>query len=194
AFIQSRADFRSGNSFNDALYQSRRHKDRSLAITLLIDISGSTDGWISTNRRVIDVEREALLLVCVALESLGEPYSVMAFSGDGKHAVKTWQIKSFDEHFSNQIALRISALEPDRYTRTGTAIRHTTAQLMRRAEIHKLLLLLSDGKPNDQDIYEGRYGLEDTRQAITEAKLQGIQPFCLTIDRLAPDYLPKIFG
>lgn len=194
AFIQSRADFRSGNSFNDALYQSRRHKDRSLAITLLIDISGSTDGWISANRRVIDVEREALLLVCVALENLGEPYAVMAFSGDGKHAVKTWQIKSFDEHFSNHIALRISALEPDRYTRTGTATRHATAQLMRRSETHKLLLLLSDGKPNDQDIYEGRYGLEDTRQAINEAKMQGIQPFCLTIDRLAPDYLPKIFG
>ena len=194
AFIQSRADFRSGNSFNDALYQSRRVKDRSLAITLLIDISGSTDGWISANRRVIDVEREALLLVCVALEGLGEPYSVMAFSGDGKHAVKTWQLKSFDEQFSNQIALRISALEPDRYTRTGTAIRHTSSLLMRRQETHKLLLLLSDGKPNDQDIYEGRYGLEDTRQAITEAKLQGIQPFCLTIDRAAPSYLPKIFG
>jgi nitric oxide reductase NorD protein len=194
AFIHSRADFRSGNSFNDALYQSRRNKDRSLAITLLIDISGSTDGWISTNRRVIDVEREALLLVCVALETLGEPYSVLAFSGDGKHAVKMLQIKSFDEHFSNQIALRISALEPDRYTRTGAAIRHATTQLMRRSEIHKLLLLLSDGKPNDQDVYEGRYGLEDTRQAVTEAKLQGIQPFCLTIDRLAPGYLPAIFG
>ena len=194
AYITGRADFRAGNYFTDALYQTRRTSDRSLAITLLIDISGSTDGWISTNRRVIDVEREALLLVCIALESMGEPYSVLAFSGDGIHAVKVQQIKSFNEHFSNDIALRISALEPERYTRVGAALRHATAQLMQTPAAHKLLLLLSDGKPHDNDVYEGRYGVEDTRQAVTEAKLQGIYPFCLTIDRQAASYLRGIFG
>lgn len=194
AYITNRADFRAGNHFTDALYQTRRTSDRSLAVTLLIDISGSTDGWISNNRRVIEVEREALLLVCKALESVGEPYSVLAFSGDGVHAVKIQQIKSFGERFNNEIALRISALEPERYTRVGAALRHATAQLMQTSAAHKLLLLLSDGKPHDNDIYEGRYGVEDTRQAVTEAKLQGIYPFCLTIDRQAADYLPGIFG
>lgn len=194
AYITNRADFRAGNHFNEALYQTRRNQDRSLAITLLIDISGSTDGWVSAHRRVIDVEREALLLVCIALESMGEPYSVQAFSGNGVHAVHVQQIKSFNEHFSNQVALRISALEPERYTRVGAALRHTTTHLMQTAAEHKLLLLLSDGKPNDNDIYEGRYGVEDTRQAVIEAKMQGIRAFCLTIDRQAPNYLSGIFG
>ena len=161
---------------------------------LLIDVSGSTDGWISANRRVIDVEREALLLVCIALEGMGEPYSVQAFSGKGPHAVTVRTLKQFDEQYGNDIARRIAALEPEQYTRAGAAIRHSSTTLMREPAAHRLLLLLSDGKPNDVDRYDGRYGLEDTRQAVTEAKLQGIFPFCLTVDRNAPTYLPAVFG
>lgn len=194
AYITNRADFKAGANFNEALYQTYRTTDRNMATTLLIDISGSTDGWVTSHRRVIDVEREALLLVCIALESLREPYSVLAFSGNGMHSVHIQQIKGFEEPFSNEIALRISALEPERYTRVGAALRHATAQLMLNPSSHKLLLLLSDGKPNDQDIYEGRYGVEDTRQAVVEAKMQGIRPFCLTIDRQAASYLPSTFG
>ncbi len=76
----------------------------------------------------------------------------------------------------------------------GAALRHTTARLMSRNAEHRLLLLLSDGKPNDMDLYEGRYGVEDSRQAVAEARIQGIHPFCVTVDRHAPDYMPRIFG
>src|SRR5690554_6253319 len=194
AYTDSYADFRAGNPMADALYQTRRVKDRNIAITLLIDISGSTDSWISNNRRIIDVEREALLLVCIALESMGEAYSVQAFSGEGRHAVTLRQIKDFDENYSNDVALRIAALEPERYTRASAALRHASTQLMRMPAAHRLLLLLSDGKPNDNDGYEGRYGVEDMCKAVTEAKAQGVFPFCLTIDRQAANYLPGIFG
>ncbi|WP_460164621.1 VWA domain-containing protein [Pseudomonas sp. S2_F03] len=159
-----------------------------------MDVSGSTDSWLSCHRRVIDVEREALLLVCVALESLGEPYSVLAFSGEGPERVTIRTLKAFDERYSHEVGRRIAALEPERYTRAGAALRHASTLLMREAATHRLLLLLSDGKPNDVDQYEGRYGVEDTRQAVTEAKLQGIYPFCLTIDRQAANYLPAVFG
>lgn len=194
AYIDSYADFHAGGSLSDALYQTRRTAERDLAITLLIDISGSTDGWISANRRIIDVEREALLLVCIALDGMGEPYAVQAFSGEGPDAVIVRQVKDFDEQFSNDVALRISALEPEHYTRAGAAIRHASNGLLQQAASHRLLLLLSDGKPNDKDEYEGRYGVEDLRQAVTEASLQGISTFCLTIDRQASSYLPKVFG
>ncbi len=194
AYIDSYADFRAGNAMADALYQLRRNRDRCIAISLLIDISGSTDGWVSRNHRVIDVEREALLLVCIALESMGEPFSVLAFSGEGPHGVSIRPIKGFKEHYSHETALKISALEPEQYTRTGAALRHATAELMQVQATHRLLVLLSDGKPNDIDHYEGRYGVEDMRMAVIEAKLQGISPFCLTIDRHAADYLPGIFG
>jgi len=194
AYIDSYADFRAGSPMAEGLYQTRRTKDRNIAITLLIDISGSTDSWIANNRRIIDVEREALLLVCIALESMGEAYSVQAFSGEGRHAVTLRQIKDFDESFSNDIALKIAALEPERYTRAGAALRHASAKLMHMPAAHRLLLLLSDGKPNDNDGYEGRYGVEDMCKAVNEAKAQGIFPFCLTIDRQAANYLPGIFG
>ena len=194
AYIDSYADFRAGGSLSDALYQNRRTAERDLAITLLIDVSGSTDGWVSAGRRIIDVEREALLVVCIALESLNEPYAVQAFSGEGPDAVIVRQLKRFDEPFSQEVALHISALEPEHYTRAGAAIRHASSELLQQPATHRLLLLLSDGKPNDKDEYEGRYGVEDMRQAVTEANLQGISTFCLTIDRQAANYLPTVFG
>ncbi len=194
AFIEAQADFRAGLPMSAALYQSHRRNQRDLAILLLIDISGSTDGWIAAHRRVIDVEREALLLVCIALAELREPYAVQAFSGHGPQAVTVDIVKGFDEAYGHDIALRIAGLEPDQYTRVGAAIRHASAELMRRPASHRLLLLLSDGKPNDIDLYDGRYGVEDTRQAVIEAKLQGISPFCLTVDRNGSSYLPAVFG
>ena len=194
ACIDAQADRRAGLPMPQALYRSQRRARRDLAILLLIDVSGSTDGWVSAQRRVIDVEREALLLVCIALDALGEPYAVQAFSGDGPHAVTVRTLKRFDEPYANAVALRIAALEPEQATRTGAAIRHATATLRREPAAQRLLLLLSDGKPNDVDVYEGRYGIEDTREAVTEARLEGVAPFCLTVDRHAAAYLPAVFG
>lgn len=192
--VDAIADLRAGANLPERLYQRCRPAERSLAITLLVDVSGSTDGWVSAMRRVIDVEREALLLVSIALRELGEPYAVEAFSGRGPHHVTVRRIKDFDQAYGNDVALRIASLEPEQYTRAGAAIRHATASLMRQPASDRLLLVLSDGKPNDIDEYEGRYGAEDMRQAVTEARLQGLAPFCLTIDRQAADYLPRIFG
>lgn len=194
ACVDARADFRAGLPMAQGLYQSTRLTRRDMAITLLIDVSGSTDSWISEQRRVIDVEREALLLVCHALQALREPYSVLAFSGEGPDNVVVREIKTFDEPFGDSVALKIVALEPEHYTRAGAALRHATAGLMQRSARHRLLLLLSDGKPNDIDEYDGRYGAEDMRQSVAEARMQGIYPFCLTIDRHAASYLPQVFG
>lgn len=194
ACVEGRADLRAGGFLRDGLYEARRPGRRNIAICLLVDASGSTDGFIGGNRRIIDVEREALLLVCVALEGIGEPFSVMAFSGEGPHGVTLRMLKDFDETYGDQVALRIAGLEPERYTRAGAAIRHASTLLMRQPAEHRLLLMLSDGKPNDADRYDGRFGVEDMRQAVTEARLQGIFPFCLTVDLQAPAYLPQVFG
>lgn len=194
AYTDSISDYRAGLPMAQAVYQSYRPAKRDMAIMLLMDISGSTDGWVSGNRRVIDVEREALLLVCVALQGMNEPYSVLGFSGEGPQQVMVKAIKEFNEPYSSIIGRRIASLEPELYTRSGAAIRHASSMLMGQTAQHRLLLLLSDGKPNDIDEYEGRYGVEDMRQAVAEARLQGIHSFCLTIDRHAANYLPKVFG
>lgn len=194
AYIAAYADLRAGLAMPQALYQSCRQARRDMAILLLVDVSGSTDGWISAQKRVIDVEREALLLVSIALQGLREPYSLLSFSGEGPHGVQLRGVKSFEEDFGPAVARRIAMLEPQHYTRSGAAIRHATTMLMGQPARHRLLMLLSDGKPNDIDAYEGRYGVEDTRQAVTEARLQGINSFCLTVDRQAANYLPAVFG
>src|SRR5690606_21450588 len=108
---------------------------------------------------------------------------VLAFSGEGPGGVTIRNVKNFEERYGHDIELRIAGLEPERYTRAGAAIRHATALLMREQAHHRLLLILSDGKPNDMDHYDGRYGVEDMRQSVIEARLQGISTFCLTIDR-----------
>ena len=194
AYVASYADRRAGRAADDRLYEAIRPARRDVAIALLVDISGSTDSWITQNLRVIDVEKEALLVVCDALEALGDPYTIMAFSGEGPEGVTVLPLKHFDERSSVIVQRRIAALEPDRYTRIGAALRHATALLMRKPARHRLLLVLSDGKPNDIDRYEGRYGVEDARQSVAEARLQGLHPFCVTVDRHAPAYMPRIFG
>ena len=194
ACIDALADCRAGLPMAQALYSAERRARRDMAVLLLIDVSGSTDGWVSSHRRVIDVEREALLLVSIALAAMGQPYAVQAFSGQGRQSVTLRNVKRFDELYSTGVALRIAALEPEQYTRAGAAIRHASATLMGQPAAHRLLLLLSDGKPNDADGYEGRYGVEDMRMAVVEAKTQGIAPFCLTVDRQAASYLPAVFG
>jgi len=125
---------------------------------------------------------------------LGERHAIYGFRSQGAERVDLLVVKSFAEAPGAGVRQRIGALEPDGYTRLGAALRHATALLCREPARHRLLLLLSDGRPNDVDQYEGRYGLEDTRQAVLEARLQGVKPFCLTIDREAPRYAGRMFG
>ncbi len=194
AFVTAWADARAGGATEDRLYERVRPGRRDVAISLLVDVSGSTDSWIADHGRIIDVEKEALVLVCEALDALGDRYNLLAFSGEGPRGVDLRRLKDFSEGYGQAVRERIAGLEPDRYTRLGGAVRHATAVLCREHARHRLLLVLSDGKPNDVDEYEGRYGVEDARQAVVEARLQGLSTFCLTVDREAPVYLPRIFG
>ena len=194
ACVRALVDQWTGHAVDDRLYIAVRPARRGLAIALLIDISGSTDEWIDARRRVIDVEKVALLLASEALDALGDLYAILTFSGKGRANVRMRTIKGFDEVNGPGVRRRITALAPEGYTRAGAAIRHAAALLARQPAAHRLLLIISDGKPNDVDAYEGLAGVEDTRQAINETRRSGVYPFCLTIDRQGQDYLGRIFG
>lgn len=176
------------------LYSQERPGRREVAVALLLDASGSTDAWVTKTQRVIDVAKEAALCFCEALASLGDRHALYAFSGCGPDDVRVWVPKRFDEPYGERARARLGALEPDRFTRLGGPIRHVTARLCRVPARIRLLLLLSDGKPNDEDAYEGEYGIEDARQALVEARTLGVRPFCITIDREGSSYLPRLFG
>jgi nitric oxide reductase NorD protein len=194
AYVTAFADWRARRWGDDRFYTAARPARRDLALALLVDVSASTDAWVAGSQRIIDVEKESLIVLLEALAALGDRHAALAFSGEGPGRVRVMTIKAFDEPGGVVVRRRVAALEPDGYTRAGAAIRHASALLAGQAARHRLLLILSDGKPNDVDAYSGRHGIEDTRQAVAEARLQGLVPFCLTVDREAPTYMPSIFG
>jgi nitric oxide reductase NorD protein len=144
-------------------------------------------------RRIIDVEKEALVLMAEALEGLGDAYAVYGFSGYGRDQVDFFVIKEFMEHYDARVQGRIAAIKPHRSTRMGPAIRHAIHKLASQEARVKLLLLLSDGYPQDFDYGKDRkskeYGIQDTTMALHETRLKGIQTFCLTVDPAGHDYL-----
>jgi len=194
AYVGAFADWRASHASDDRFYTATRPARRDLALMLLVDVSASTDSWVSGGHRIIDVEKESLIVLLEALDALGDRHAAVAFSGEGPGAVRVLTVKDFGEPVGAEVQRRVAALEPDGYTRTGAALRHASALLARQPARHRLLLMLTDGKPNDVDHYPGRYGIQDTRQAVAEARLQGLVPFCLTVDREAPAYMPSIFG
>ncbi len=193
-YVKAAADVRAGVTVEDRLYVEMRHARRELSVALLVDTSASTDAWVSGGQRIVDVEKDALLVVCEALAALGDRHAIYAFSGHGPEHVALVALKRFTESRGEDVTRRVAALDADGYTRVGTAIRHVTAALAAERSERRLLLVLSDGKPNDIDEYEGRYGVEDARQSVAEARAQDVHVFCLTVDREAPRYASRIFG
>ncbi|HEU4629258.1 MAG TPA: VWA domain-containing protein [Gemmatimonadaceae bacterium] len=194
ACVRALVERRAGQSPDDRLYQTVRAARPTFAIALLADVSGSTKAPVTDGRRMIDVEKLALLLAGEALAALGDRYAVLAFAGHGAADVRVTALKAFGEANGEAVRQRIAALEPGGFTRLGAAMRHATAVLAREPVRHRLLLVLSDGRPNDVGHYVAEYGLEDSRQAVHEARAQAIYPFCLNVDRDRPEYLAHIFG
>jgi len=195
AYLRFTADRRAGVRRDaDGLYRDLRNGERDLACLLLADLSLSTDSWIDDRHRVIDVIRDSLLLFSEALDASGDRFALYGFSSRKRDPIRFHTLKNFEERYSAATRGRILAIKPGYYTRLGAAVRHATGLLSARPAGHRLLLLLSDGKPNDLDQYEGRYGIEDTRHAVRAARREGLQPFCITIDPKGNDYLPHLFG
>lgn len=176
------------------LYRDVRCGDRDLSCLLLADLSLSTDTWIDDHHRIIDVIRDSLLLFAECLHATGDRFSLYGFSTRKRDPIRVHAIKGFDERYGALIRGRIDAIKPGYYTRLGAGIRYASQVLINQGMGRRLLLVLTDGKPNDLDQYEGRYGIEDTRQAVITARRLGLFPFCVTIDRKGNDYLPYIFG
>ena len=178
----------------DRLYREMRSGARDLVCALMADLSLSTDTWVDDEQRVIDVIRDSLFLFAESLAATGDRFGLYGFSSRKRDPVRMHLLKDFDEKYGGGVRGRIQAIRPGYYTRMGAALRFGAQRLAMQPGGRRLLLLLTDGKPNDLDQYEGRYGIEDTRQAVVEARRMGLQPFCVTIDAKGNDYLPYLFG
>lgn len=193
AWLDFHVEREHGRAAERGVFMERRRTRRDLACLVLADVSMSTDAHLNDEHRVIDVVRDSLLLFGETLSGLGDEFALYGFSSL-RRQVRMHELKSFTQRYDDHARGRIQGLKPGYYTRMGAAIRQATQVLGTRKRTRKLLLLLTDGKPNDLDLYEGRYGVEDTREAVAQARRQGLTPFCITIDREAGDYLPYLFG
>jgi nitric oxide reductase activation protein len=197
AFVDSHADRLAGLSPSEKLYSQVQEKERNIALACLIDLSGSTGAWIDDdprNDQVIEVIRRGVVFLCEALTVLDDRHAVYGFTGSTRKQSEFSIIKEFDEPYGETVKGRLNGVGPGSYTRMGAAIRHAAHNLTMQSARVRILMLLSDGRPNDFDGYGGRYGLEDTRKALIEARQSGVSTFALTIDGEARDYMPYMFG
>lgn len=192
--VRNHADRASGHTPETGGYLAQARCERDLACLLLADLSMSTDAPISDSHRIIDVIRDSLLLFSEALTATGDRFGIYGFSSLRRQNIRFHLLKDFSGRYDAAARGRILAIKPGYYTRMGAAIRQSAKILAEQAAGHKLLLIITDGKPNDLDQYDSRYGIEDTRMAVHEARRLGLTPFCVTIDHEAGAYLPYLFG
>jgi len=222
AVVSARVDLRARLAPSSKLYTARQREERDVATLFLIDLSASTDEPLKrpppsadgrdeydlsafssqarretrSPRRIIDVTKEALVIMTEALEEIGDAYAIYGFSGHGRSNVEFYLVKSFNESLSPTVKGRIGALEPKRSTRMGAALRHATEKMAGVTARSRHMILLSDGFPQDFDYGQDRrsniYGLRDTSVALKEAEAAGITPFCITVDKAGHDYLRQM--
>jgi Mg-chelatase subunit ChlD len=177
------------------VYVKRDKKDRDVTTAFLVDMSSSTDRKIDGRKRIIDIEKEALLLMCEALEAIRDEYAIYGFSGSGREDCQFYVVKELGERYDDRVKGRIGGIYARQKTRMGPALRHATRRLAAADSQVKLMILLTDGKPYDSDTYQDNaYAQEDTKMALREARREKIHLFCVTVDREAADYLPHMYS
>jgi nitric oxide reductase NorD protein len=201
--IDNAIDKRSTGMIDERVYTRKLRRERDVAVSFLLDMSSSTARTISRvpnkpytqpGQRIIDIEKEGLVLMSEALEAVGDNYSMQGFTSEGRRNVKFYIFKDFSERYSPEVEKRIGGITYQNNTRLGAAIRHAMTKLAHQDARTKLLIVLSDGRPYDHDYGDSRYAREDTRMALRQARIEGITPFCITIDRDSEDQLKDMYG
>ena len=171
---------------SERIYTKRLRRQRDVAVSFLLDQSSSTARTIGRHplqpytrpgRRIIEIEKEGLVLMSEALEAVGDVYSINGFTSEGRRSVKFYVVKDFNEKYSRRSEATHRRYQLPNNTRLGAAIRHATAKLAKQDARTGLLIVLSDGRPYDHDYGDARYAREDTREALRQAKNEGITPF-----------------
>jgi hypothetical protein len=194
AVIESIVERHAGIPPSDKVYIRRDKKLRDVSVAFLVDMSYSTSESLPSGKRIIDIERDALILMGEALESIGDHWAVFGFSTNYKDRVDFYVVRDFQEPFTDDVRMRFDGIRPIAQTRLGAAIRHANSFLKKQNSLIRLLILLSDGRPYDMDYGDLKYSVEDTRMALWEGRRSGITSYCITVDKRSREYLPYMYG
>jgi nitric oxide reductase NorD protein len=193
AVVSAQVDRRATGQSSDRIHVATRKVERDLAVAFLIDCSRSTEAAVDTTS-VIEVARQTLAAMAGGIDRLGDRFAIWGFSSMRRNRVFLHRCKAFDEPMGRPVIDRIGGLKSGHYTRLGAAIRHVSAELAKESTSRKLLVVLTDGKPNDLDHYEGQHGIEDSRMAVREARRNGLALHGVVIDEDGQSWFARIFG
>ena len=187
---------KAGTEGPERLYVQRIKSKRNVAVLLLVDLSRSTAHPVEGHPEgssVLDVEKDAVVLLCEALATVGDRFAIAGFSGNGRHCVEYSRIKRFEESLDKTVQGRIGGMRSYRSTRMGAAIRHAAVELAAQDAAVRLMVVLGDGFPNDVD-YKREYAVSDTRKAVQEARSKGIHVHAVTVNIAADPLLDEMYG
>lgn len=198
AAVQAMVDIRMGTQPDPRINIRTHLQIRDLSVVLLIDLSESTNDEVrdavEEGTTVLDLAREAAVLLAEALEKVGDPFAIHGFDSNGRHDVEYYRIKDFDDPYGDKTKGRLAGMSGQLSTRMGAALRHAGTLLNERASARKLVLLLTDGEPADNDVRDPQYLRHDTKKAVEELGREGVRTFCLSLDPYADEYVSNIFG
>ena len=191
ALVEAMVDKRSGASLSENIYVRRDKRIRDVAVLFLVDLSASTEEVVN-GRRVIDIQKEAMVLMAEALDALEDPFAIYGFSSEGRFRVDMFSVKEFSETYDDTVRYRLGNLEPLGLTRMGAVLRHASYKLNKVPAAIKLMIILTDGRPYDMEYGDLDYAIADTKKAIQEARRQQLNPFIITSDKKGEEYLRRI--
>lgn len=209
AIVETWIDKKRGVASPGGFYIRRDKRVRDVAVAFLVDLSDSTDQRLESGKTILDVEKESVVIMAEALEILGDKYAIYGFNSEGRERVNFYIVKEFNESYNTEVKQRFGGFRSGGQTRLGAAVRHAIRKLEKIEASVRLLILLSDGRPYDEGYRaefdtndlkawiqhdELLYAQEDSRVAISEARMKLITPFCITVDSKGKEYLEKIIG
>jgi nitric oxide reductase activation protein len=185
---------------------------RDIAVALLLDLSGSTAEQTSIHAThdqpvvamqptralrpttVLDIEKEAALVLAEGLNTLGDRFAVFGFTGTGRHNCMFCVFKNLAEKWTDKRRDTLISATPGSATRIGPALRHAGWHLAQCQAKTKLLLLITDGKPCDQAYdTETHYAHYDVRKACQENARNNVHTFCVSTGENTPADLELMF-
>ncbi|MGB0126111.1 MAG: nitric oxide reductase activation protein NorD [Rhodocyclaceae bacterium] len=195
AAIRAMTDMRSGLQPDPRIMMRSVRKVRDISVLVLLDLSESTNEKVAgQDFTVLELTREACVLLADAIRKVGDPFAIHGFCSDGRHNVEYFRFKDFGQPYSEIPKSRLAGMTGQLSTRMGAALRHATHHLKRQSSAKKLLLVITDGEPADVDVRDPQYLRHDTKKAVEEAARSGIVTYCMSLDPRADQYVSRIFG
>jgi hypothetical protein len=195
AAISSMIDFRMGIQPDPRIMMRSVRKVRDISVMVLLDLSESTNEKVlGQDQSVLDLTRQATVLLSDAINKIGDPFAIHGFCSDGRHDVEYYRFKDFEQPYNELPKARLAGMTGQLSTRMGAAIRHATHYLNMQHTSKKLLMVITDGEPADIDVRDPQYLRYDAKKSVEDAARNGISTFCMTLDPRADQYVSRIFG